>query len=84
MNMVSPLFDAFALERSAEAEHGIVTSLRNLAWNVGWTVGPYVSGLVQQRWGFRPLFINTAILYGLAILVTWAFFRPGSGLDLYP
>ncbi len=81
MNMVSPLFDAFALERSAEIEHGIVTSIRNLAWNVGWTVGPYASGLVQQRWGFAPLFVSTAILYGLANLVIWIFFRPRSGLD---
>ena len=76
MNMVSPLFDAFALEQSHENEHGAVTSIRNLAWNVGWTVGPYVSGLVQQRWGFTPLFINTAIMYGIGISLTWIFFRP--------
>jgi MFS family permease len=76
MNMVAPLFDAFALEQSAEAEHGMVNSLRNLAWNVGWTIGPYVSGVVQQRWGFTPLFVNTAFLYGLAIAITWWFFRP--------
>ena len=76
MNMVSPLFDAFALEQSHESEHGAVTSIRNLAWNVGWTVGPYVSGLVQQRWGFTPLFINTAVMYGIGIALTWIFFRP--------
>ncbi len=51
MNMVAPLFDAFALEQSHESEHGAVNSVRNLAWNVGWTVGPYISGVVQQRWG---------------------------------
>jgi len=76
MNMTAPLFDAFALEQSMEAEHGAVTSVRNLAWNVGWAIGPYVSGLVQQRWGFTPLFINTAILYGLASAMTWFYFRP--------
>jgi MFS family permease len=76
MNMVSPLFDAFALERSAEVEHGAVTSIRNLAWNAGWAIGPYISGIVQQRWGFTPLFINTGILYALAIALTWIFFRP--------
>ena len=78
MNMVSPLFDAFALEQSHETEHGAVTSIRNLAWNVGWTVGPYASGLVQQRWGFAPLFINTAVMYGIGITLTWIFFRPKS------
>jgi len=84
MNMVSPLFDAFALERSAESEHGAVNSIRNLAWNVGWTVGPYVSGVVQQRWGFSPLFISTAILYAAAIALTWAFFGPKSQRELTP
>ena len=81
MNMVSPLFDAFALEQSHESEHGAVTSIRNLAWNVGWTVGPYVSGLVQQRWGFTPLFINTAIMYGIGITLTWIFFHAHSAPD---
>ena len=77
MNMVTPLFDAFALEQSHESEHGAINSIRNLAWNIGWTVGPYISGLVQQRWGFRPLFINTAIMYAISIAMTWMFFRPG-------
>ncbi|MGA2502702.1 MAG: MFS transporter [Anaerolineales bacterium] len=76
MNMVAPLFDAFALEQSHEAEHGAVNSIRNLAWNVGWVVGPYISGVVQQRSGFSPLFVSTAILYGLGISLTWIFFRP--------
>jgi MFS family permease len=76
MNMVAPLFDAFALEQSHETEHGAVNSIRNLAWNVGWAVGPYISGLVQQRYGFSPLFVSTAILYAIAISLTWIFFRP--------
>ncbi len=82
MNMVAPLFDAFALELTHETEHGAVNSIRNLAWNLGWAVGPYISGVVQQRWGFTPLFINTAILYGIAIGLTWIFFRPKVQRDL--
>lgn len=52
----------------------MVTSIRNLAWNIGWAIGPCISGLVQQRWGFNPLFLNTAVLYALAIGITWLFF----------
>ena len=78
MNMVAPLFDAYSLELTDEHEHGAVNSIRNLAWNVGWTVGPYLSGVVQERWGFTPLFINTAVLYAVAIGLTWLFFRPGA------
>jgi MFS family permease len=77
MNMVSPLFDAYALERSHVTEHGAVNSIRNLAWNVGWSVGPYLSGVVQQHWGFSPLFISTTLLYALGISLTWIFFSPG-------
>jgi predicted MFS family arabinose efflux permease len=43
---------------------------------VGWAVGPYISGLVQQRYGFSPLFASTAVLYAIAISLTWIFFRP--------
>ncbi len=75
MNMASPLYSAFCMERSPEQHHGFVNSCLNLSWNMGWAVGPYVSGVVQQNSGFTPLFIATAILYGLAILFTWAFFR---------
>jgi MFS family permease len=84
MNMVAPLFDAFSLELTPESEHGAVNSIRNLAWNVGWAVGPYISGMVQQRWGFTPLFISTAILYAIAISLTWAFFRPRAARDPEP
>lgn len=74
MNMTAPLFDAYAMEQTPENEQGMVNSLRGLAWNVGWAVGPYISGLVQERFGFAPLFISTGVLYGLASLITWLFF----------
>jgi len=82
MNMVAPLFDAFGLELSRESEHGAVNSIRSLALNVGWAVGPYISGLVQQRYGFSPLFISTAVLYAVSILLVWIFFRPGAARTL--
>ena len=75
MNMAAPLFSAFCMERSPEQHHGLVNSCLNLAWNIGWAVGPYISGVVQQYYGFTPLFIATAVLYGVAIAFTWAFFR---------
>jgi predicted MFS family arabinose efflux permease len=49
--------------------------MMQLMWEVGWTVGPYLSGIVQARWGFSPLFMATAGLYGVAIGLTWLFFR---------
>jgi MFS family permease len=75
MNLSNPLYAAFAMERTAERERGAVNSMMQLMWEVGWTVGPYLSGVVQARWGFSPLFIATASLYGVAIGLTWLFFH---------
>ena len=75
MNMASPLYSAFCMERTPEQHQGFVNSILNLAWNIGWAVGPYISGVVQQRYGFTPLFVITAILYALANILTWGFFK---------
>jgi MFS family permease len=84
MNMVAPLFDAFAMERTIETEQGTINSLRNWAWNVGWAVGPYLSGIVQQRYSFSPLFMITTFLYALATLLTWVFFKNRHSLSTQP
>jgi len=84
MNMVAPLFDAYAMERTTETEQGTINSLRNWAWNVGWAVGPYLSGIIQQRYGFSPLFVITTVLYAVAILLTWVFFRNKQRLSPQP
>jgi MFS family permease len=75
MNMAVPLYHAFAMEQIREREQGTVNSVIELAWQVGWAVGPYVSGVVQQRYGFTPLFIATGVLYLGSIALTWVFFR---------
>jgi predicted MFS family arabinose efflux permease len=75
MNMAVPLFSAFSMEQIPEREQGTVNSVKELAWQVGWAVGPYISGLVQVSYGFTPLFITTAALYASAILFTWILFE---------
>jgi MFS family permease len=74
MNMAVPLWDAFSMEQTVESEQGTVNSLRSLVWQAGWVIGPYISAVVQTNYGFSPLFIATASLYGLAIVMTWGFF----------
>ena len=75
MNMATPLYSAFCMERTPEQHQGFVNSILNLAWNIGWAVGPYISGVVQQHYGFTPLFIATAALYAIAIALVWIFFK---------
>jgi MFS family permease len=75
MNMAAPLFDAFAMEQVPEYEQATVNSVKNLTWNLGWAVGPYLSGVIQQLYGFNPIFILTGILYAASVAVTWILFH---------
>lgn len=74
MNMSAPLYSAFCMEHTPEHRQGFVNSILNLSWNIGWAVGPYLSGVIQERYGYTPLFITTALLYFLAVVLTWNFF----------
>jgi MFS family permease len=74
MNMSTPLYSAFCMENTAGGKHGTVSSLIQMAWQAGWTIGPFLSGFVQGRWGFTPLFIATGLLYTAAVLLIGRFF----------
>jgi MFS family permease len=85
MNMAMPLLDAFSMEQVDENQQGTVNSVRNLAWQFGWAVGPFLSGLVQERYGFAPLFVATCVLYGASTWLTWIFFhKKGVGAQPCP
>ncbi len=75
MNMALPLLDAFSMEQVVDSQAGTVNSVRNLALQLGWAVGPFLSGLMQQRYGFTPLYLSTFTLYALSTWLTWFFFH---------
>jgi MFS family permease len=75
MNMSAPLYSAFCMEQTPEHQQGMASSVLNVAWLIGWAVGPYISGVVQERYGFSPLFITTTLLYLIAVGVMWNMFR---------
>jgi MFS family permease len=82
MNMSAPLYSAFCMEQTPEHQQGLTNSVLNIAWQIGWSVGPYISGVVQQQYGFGPLFIATTFLYLLAIGVMWRFFSDSERAQL--
>jgi len=57
-------------------EQAAITSIRGIGWQTGQALGILVSGLVQTRYGFSPLFVTTSTLYVISILLTWRYFRP--------
>ncbi|HQP08742.1 MAG TPA: MFS transporter, partial [Anaerolineaceae bacterium] len=75
MNIATPFYSAFAMEQIPPESQGAVNSMLNISWTLGWAVGPMISGIVQQRAGFTPLFIATTIIYSGAIVMTWFFFH---------
>ncbi|HLO13554.1 MAG TPA: MFS transporter [Anaerolineales bacterium] len=75
MNMSTPLYSAFCMEQTPAHQQGLASSIFNIAWQIGWSVGPYISGVVQEQYGFTPLFISTTLLYLLSIGVMWKFFH---------
>jgi MFS family permease len=75
MNLAAPLYSTFSMEQTKASEQGTVNSFLSVSWQAGWSVGPFISGIVQERWGFNPLFITTTLLYAMAIGLTWIFFH---------
>ena len=75
MQMSSPLLENYAMMISSPEEQGAITSVRGMGWQTGQAIGIFVSGLVQTRFGFSPLFITTGLLYTLATVLIWVFFR---------
>jgi MFS family permease len=73
-NMGSPLYDAFAMERTEEPARPTVIGLINGAYSVGYLVAPSISTWTQATYGFAPLFIATTICYVLAVLANYWFF----------
>jgi MFS family permease len=76
MNMGGPLYTAFAMEQAREEERGKLGALLGVVWSVGRGIGPGISGLVQQRFGFAPLFLTTGGTYLAAAVLLGTFFGP--------
>jgi MFS family permease len=77
MNMSSPVYQTFIMERVDPSARATVASLTSMAWNFGWAFSPTISGWLQVNYGFGPPFIGTIILYTVSVVMYWAFFWRG-------
>lgn len=73
-NMAAPLYDAYAMEQTEESARPFMIGLLGAAYSAGFLIAPLISTLVQERYGFGPLFVATITLYTLSVIVTWKFF----------
>jgi MFS family permease len=81
MRLGDPLYMAYAMEQLAEDERAMGSSLLSTGWNVGWSLGPYVSGLVLPQTGWGPLFLGTIVFYTISLVCVYLFFVRGGKPD---
>ena len=81
MNMSNPVYQTFVMERVDPSARATVASLTSMAWNVGWSFSPMISGYLQVNYGFGPPFIGTITFYIVAITMYWAFFWRGQDTE---
>ena len=74
MNMSNPVYSTFAMEQVKTEHRGMIASLMNMAHQFGWAFSPTISGFIQVRWGFKPAFLLTILLYSISIWLYYAFF----------
>ncbi len=79
MNMSTPVYQTFVMERVEPGARSTVASLTSMSWNFGWAFSPTISGWLQVHYGFGPAFIGTIVLYALSVLLYWLFFWKGRG-----
>lgn len=82
MNMGGPVYQAFVMEHVDPESRATVASLVSMANNFGWAFSPTVSGWLQVRYGFQPVFICTMVLYSIAVFMYWKFFWFRKNTDL--
>jgi MFS family permease len=74
MNMSGPVYQTFVMEKVEPSARATVASLVSMANSFGWAFSPTISGEIQVRYGFRPAFMLTILLYVVSISLYWGFF----------
>jgi MFS family permease len=74
MNMSTPIYQTFVMEKVDEADRTTVASLTSMVWNTGRAFSPSISGWLQVKYGFTPVFALAVLLYTCAVPLYWLFF----------
>jgi MFS family permease len=83
MNMSSPVYQTFVMEKVEPSSRAMVASLVSMSWNFGWSVSPTISGILQVRYGFGPPFLGTITLYTISVFLYWYFWWRKSETNEY-
>jgi len=74
MNMGGPVYNTFVMEHVEPEGRAMVASLTSMAWNLGWAFSPSLSGWLQVRYGFAPIYLMVIVIYTFSVWLYWKFF----------
>ena len=74
MNMSSPVYQTFVMERVEPEARATVSSLVNMANNFGRSFSPSISGWMQVTYGFGPVYIGVIVTYTISVYLYWRYF----------
>lgn len=58
-----PLNDALVVRATPLRQRGMAVSMTSVLWAGGWAGAAWVSGVVQERWGFTPVIVFATVSY---------------------
>jgi MFS family permease len=63
-----PQNDALVMQATPISQRGLAMSMLSVLWSGGWAITSLISGWVQLRWGFTPVFFVAAVSYVLSAI----------------
>ncbi len=72
--MTEPLYASFVVARATGGQRALLGSLYQMTWNVGFSLGPWISGVLQARGGFGLAFGVAIACQALATVLIALFF----------
>ena len=76
--MGDPVYNAFVMSRVPAEQRSTISGLYAVTWSVGFSLGPSLSGVVQQHAGFTPAFLLGAAIMSCGVVLLWLFFLRGA------
>lgn len=74
VRVASPLSWSVMMEQVPQEDRGVLNGLTMTLTKVITTIVPYISGMIQVRYGFAPLFVIGAVIYVIASATMYWFY----------
>jgi MFS family permease len=70
------------MENVEPKSRAMVASLTSMAWSFGWAFSPSISGWLQVKYGFGPVFLAVIAIYTLSVYLYWKFFWQRKAVEI--